>query len=156
MTVSAFVTAPAVLCCFVATLLCSSTADAAVSPATTPPPAALSADQGAWRRDPFAGSGRAPAAKSAANNAAKISNGKAVVSPIKQLHEAEHEFQLQGIIQSGASYHALINGRTVKNGDSIAGVTIKEISRFKVTVLNTRKETITYDVYQGRINRGKP
>jgi len=65
------------------------------------------------------------------------------------------EINLQGILQSGKVFHALINGRVVKSGDKLDGVTIKEIGRFQVVVQNEKREKITYDIYQGRIDRGK-
>ena len=69
--------------------------------------------------------------------------------------EQEQNFQLQGIMLAGKRFHALINGRSVKVGDTISGVTVKQISRYQVVVLNERKEKIIYDIYQGRIDRGK-
>ena len=65
------------------------------------------------------------------------------------------EINLQGILQSGKAFHALINGRVVKKGDKLDGVIIKKISRFQVVVQNGKRENITYDIYQGRIDRGK-
>jgi hypothetical protein len=65
------------------------------------------------------------------------------------------DLNIQGIMQADRKFHALINGRTVKAGDVIDGYTIKEIHRYTVVVLNERKERVTYDIYQGRIDRGK-
>ena len=126
----------------------SMAAQVPVASKPTPPPAAVIEDSGAWRRDPFAGSTK----KSSAAPAAKGVQLKAGGGLPKQ---ELADIQLQGIMQTGTTFHALINGRSVKTGDSISGVTIKEINRFKVVVLNERREKVIYDIYQGRIDRGK-
>ncbi|MBI5483376.1 MAG: hypothetical protein HY888_02810 [Deltaproteobacteria bacterium] len=104
-------------------------------------------DSSKWRRDPFTGrhakddkasSGAVPASFTAA---AAINR-----SP---------ELNLQGIIQSGNAFHALINGHVLKTGDRLAGLTIRQISRYQVVLFNENKETFIYDIYQGRIDRGK-
>lgn len=104
-------------------------------------------DSGKWRRDPFLG-----------NNAKTVKQPTAkTVTGIKLIPESSAlpEINLQGILQSGKAFNALINGRVVKKGDKLDGVTIKEISRFQVVVQNEKRENITYDIYQGRIDRGK-
>lgn len=100
-----------------------------------------------WRRDPFIGNDT----KSVRQQTAKKVPG------IKLMPESSAlpEINLQGILQSGKVFHALINGRVVKSGDKLEGVIIKEISRFQVVVQNEKREKITYDIYQGRIDRGK-
>lgn len=133
-----------------AVLLVSQMSEAAQAPPTTAAPqqAFVTEDSGTWRRDPFIGSTK----KSGTTSTVKsipLKTGTGL--PKTELAD----IQLQGIMQTGDRYHALINGRSVKVGDSISGVTIKEISRFKVVVLNERKEKVTYDIYQGRIDRGK-
>ncbi|MDU0459963.1 MAG: hypothetical protein RW306_14660 [Geobacteraceae bacterium] len=107
----------------------------------------VKADSGKWRRDPFIGN----ETKSARQQTAKTVPG------IKMMPEpsALPEINLQGILQSGKVFHALINGRVVKSGDKLDSITIKEISRFQVVVQSEKKEKITYDIYQGRIDRGK-
>lgn len=124
-------------------------AQAAYSSSASAPasPLPVSEDPVAWKRDPFIGSGKKPVVLPSTN---RIIPKKAVGA----LQGHEPDIQLQGIMQTDKNFHALINGRTVKAGDTIAGVTIKQISRFKVVVLNERKEKITYDIYQGRIDRG--
>lgn len=104
-------------------------------------------DSGKWRRDPFLG-----------NNAKTVRQPTVKTTPgIKMEQEAfdSQEINLQGILQSGKAFHALINGRVVKKGDKLDGVIIKKISRFQVVVQNGKRENITYDIYQGRIDRGK-
>jgi len=131
---------------------CSSATEAAQSPASSAAlrtPVSASEDSGTWRRDPFIGSVN----KSTGPPATKgipLKTGAGV--PNK---EQEQNFQLQGIMLAGKRFHALINGRSVKVGDTISGVTVKQISRYQVVVLNERKEKIIYDIYQGRIDRGK-
>lgn len=103
----------------------------------------VSQDPSAWKRNPFA-------------------NGTKQVKPTTPATTAgigrhtvpEQSFHLQGIMQVNKNYHALVNGMTVKRGDVIGSMTIKEITRYKVVVQNDRKEKITYDIYQGRIDRG--
>jgi len=109
--------------------------------------AEVKGDSGKWRRDPFIGND----IKNVRQQTAKTVTG------IKLMPEssAMPEINLQGILQSGKVFHALINGRVVKSGDKLDGVTIKEISRFQVVVQNEKREKITYDIYQGRIDRGK-
>jgi hypothetical protein len=72
-----------------------------------------------------------------------------------KMQDQYQEIQLQGIMQAGKAFHALINGRTVKAGDRVGGSTINHISRYQVVLLNERKEKVIYDIYQGRIDRGK-
>jgi hypothetical protein len=106
-------------------------------------------DSAKWRRDPFMANKKnvtgTPALKT-------IPIKKAAAETKK---EQEIDIDLQGIMQSDNSFHALINGRNVKTGDTIDGITIKEISRFNVVGINERKEKVIYDIYQGRIDRGK-
>lgn len=127
---------------------------AATGPAASAAPTAqrsVSEDSGAWRRsNPFIDSSKsgglsAPAA------------GTIPVKPdgILPKQPQDGDIHLQGIMQADRRFHALINGRTVKSGDTIAGYTVKEIHRYHVVLLNGRKEKIIYDIYQGRIDRGK-
>ncbi len=53
------------------------------------------------------------------------------------------------------AFHALINGRVVKTGDRLDGLTIKEISRYRVVFRDGHNNTSSYDIFQGRIDRGK-
>lgn len=134
-----------------ALILISGASVAAQTPAAstpTPPPVAITEDSGAWRRDPFIGSAKKGGAVPAVKGIPLKTGGVLPKQESADIH-------LQGIMQSGSTFHALINGRSVKTGDSISGVTIKEISRFKVIVLNERREKVIYDIYQGRIDRGK-
>jgi hypothetical protein len=131
---------------------CSYTIEAAQSTVTSAVPhtaVSASEDSGTWRRDPFIGSVK----KGEGPQAAKGIPLKTGAGASKQ--EQEQNFQLQGIMLAGKRFHALINGRSVKVGDTIGGVTVKQISRYQVIVLNERKEKIIYDIYQGRIDRGK-
>ena len=109
--------------------------------------AAISEDGSKWRRDPFhvgdAKNGTAPAGKIPAG----LKTSTAIVR--------SHELDIQGIIQSDNAFHALINGNVVKTGDKLDGLTIMEISRYRVVVKNDNNEKIIYDIYQGRIDRGK-
>jgi hypothetical protein len=66
---------------------------------------------------------------------------------------ASPDFALHGIMKSRKHFYAIINGRTVKSGDSIDGWSVAEISRYRVT-LRREKEKQVYDIYQGRIDRG--
>jgi hypothetical protein len=125
----------------------------AVTTAVLPPPPApaqTSEDPGAWRREPFLGISQKNNRK-----AAPLTRGTFRPNVKSAISELNQDLQLQGIMQADRSYYALINGQTVKTGDSIAGVTIKEISRFRVVTVNSHKQVVTYDIYQGRINRGK-
>jgi hypothetical protein len=124
--------------------------EAAQAPAASIPPTtqvSTTADAGTWRRDPFIGSFRkstvAPSVKT-------ISQKNATEFQLQ-----DQDIQLQGIMLTDKTFHALINGRSVKAGDRIAGVTITHISRYQVVVINERKEKVIYDIYQGRIDRGK-
>lgn len=126
---------------------------AATTATVQPPPPAptqTSEDSGAWRRDPFLGI-------TPKNNRKSVPLTKGTFRSAVKLAvpEQSQDVQLQGIMQSDRSYYALINGQAVKTGDTIAGVTIKEISRFRVVTVNSHKQVVTYDIYQGRINRGK-
>jgi hypothetical protein len=102
-----------------------------------------------WRRDPFGGG----SVKSEKGQAGRIQAGMKTVATIS----AAPDLNVQGIMQADSAFHALINGRVVKAGDKLDGVTIKEISRYRVTVQSeNNKEKTIYDIYQGRIDRGKP
>ena len=106
-------------------------------------------DSTKWRRDPF-GAGNTKNAKVQAD---RIQPGLKPAASIS----AAPELTVQGIMQADNAFHALINGRVVKVGDKLDGVTIKEISRFRVAVqYDNSKEKTIYDIYQGRIDRGKP
>lgn len=109
--------------------------------------AAIPEDGTTWRRDPFIGgdtkNGTAPAGKIPAG----LKTPAAVVR--------SHELDIQGIIQSDKAFHALINGNVVKAGDKLEGLTIMEISRYRIVVRNENNEKSIYDIYQGRIDRGK-
>lgn len=122
----------------------------AVEAAQSPPaPVSVNGDAVTWRRDPFIGDlkkGGGPTA----TKGTTLKTGAALPKL-----EQEQDIQLQGIMQVDKKFHALINGRSVKAGDTIRGVTIKQISRYQVVVLNEHKEKIIYDIYQGRIDRGK-
>jgi hypothetical protein len=63
------------------------------------------------------------------------------------------DITIQGIMKIDKHYYAIINGRTVKTGDRIDEWAITKISRHRVTV-RREKEQQTFDIYQGRINRG--
>jgi hypothetical protein len=128
-------------------------AEAAQTPAknsASQPPVSISEDSGSWRRDPFIGSlkkgDNPPTAKAIQQNRPGAALPK---------REQDMDIQLQGILQTGKSFHALINGRTVKAGDTFDAVTIKQINRYQVVLLNEHNEKIIYDIYQGRIDRGK-
>ena len=119
-----------------------------VAPAPLPS-VAIGEDSAGWRRDPFIGKIK----KSAAFTSTKAIPLKTGAGH-QNREQLQVDIQLQGIMQADKKFHALINGRSVKAGDMIDGVTIKEISRYRVVVLNDRKEKIIYDIYQGRIDRG--
>lgn len=111
---------------------------------------AVSRDSGPWRREPFIGSSKkstaAPTARGSQLIPGKEPSGR---------HGLDEDIHLQGIMQADNAFHAMINGRSVKAGDTIGSTTIREISRFRVVVVNGRKEKVVYDIYQGRIDRGK-
>lgn len=115
------------------------------------PSTSISEDSGVWRRDPFIGAVK----KGGGTSSTRGLPVKGLTGYSKQLKERAEDIHLEGIMQTDRAFHALINGRTVKTGDAISGVTIKEISRYQVVVLNENKEKIIYDIYQGRIDRGK-
>lgn len=132
--------------------LCILTSEAAQAVAASPSPipaVSISADPGIWRRDPFIGSTK----KGAVAEHVKTIQPKTAAGV--RMQDQQQEIRLQGIVQSGKSFHALINGLTVKAGDRVGGVTINSISRYQVVLLNERKEKVIYDIYQGRIDRGK-
>lgn len=107
----------------------------------------VSEDSVIWRRDPFIGAvikGSGPTG----TKGIPLKPGEGSLQP-------DQGFHLQGIMLVDNTFHALINGRSVKTGDTIGGFTIKNIKRHQVAVRNERKEIITYDIYQGRIDRGK-
>lgn len=114
---------------------------------TQHPTVTVGKDPNTWRRDPFIIS----KTKGSSSNATSTRLLKSDAA----FQSQEQEIRLQGIMQVDKAFHALINGRSLKTGDTIAGVTIKEINRHQIVVLNARKEKIVYDVYQGRIDRGK-
>lgn len=104
-------------------------------------------DSSKWRRDPFTG-GHAKEVKASSGTVPAAFKAAAAINRSPELN-------LQGIIQTGKAFHALINGHVLKTGDKLAGMTIKQISRYQVVLLNENKETFIYDIYQGRIDRGK-
>ncbi|MBC7964119.1 MAG: hypothetical protein H7Y05_14390 [Steroidobacteraceae bacterium] len=100
-----------------------------------------------WRRDPFIGAG----AKKVSIPTSTILSGKksAVAS------SDSPEINLQGILQTNKTFHALIDGRVFKVGDKLGRLTIIEISRYRVVVQNKLKEKNSYDIHKGKINRGE-
>lgn len=109
--------------------------------------AVISEDSVKWRRDPFYGA----ETKNDRNQIGKIPlgiKGSAKIAEMRELY-------LQGIMQADNAFHALINGRVVKTGDKLDGFAVVEISRYRVIVQNDNKEKSIYDIYQGRIDRGK-
>jgi len=104
-------------------------------------------DSGKWRREPFIGIDLKK------NNLPNPKNLSAKQTTPEQSRLPE--LDLQGIIQTDKTFHALINGRIVKTGDKFGDLTIKDISRFRVVIQDEKKEKFIYDVYQGRIDRGK-
>lgn len=104
-------------------------------------------DSSKWRRDPFTG-GQAKDDKASSGTVPAGFKAAAAINRSPELN-------LQGIVQTGKAFHALINGQVVKAGDRLAGLTIRQISRYQVVLFNEKKETFIYDIYQGRIDRGK-
>lgn len=127
-------------------------AAASLAAAAAPPAQrSVSEDSGAWRRsNPFVDSSKSGGISAPATGTIPLKPGGIIP---KQLQDGD--IHLQGIMQADWRFHALINGRTVKVGDTIAGFTVKEIHRYHVVLLNGRKEKVIYDIYQGRIDRGK-
>ncbi|MDD2364856.1 MAG: hypothetical protein PHN84_01690 [Desulfuromonadaceae bacterium] len=107
----------------------------------------LNEDAKAWDRDPFIGK---LAKKRAVPLTSKLNGYKAT----KQV-ENEEEINLQGIIQSDNTYHALINGRALKTGDMIGTTRIQQINRYQVVLQNAKKEKIVYDIYQGKLDKDR-
>ncbi|MFA7402711.1 MAG: hypothetical protein WC007_01860 [Pelobacteraceae bacterium] len=138
----------AIIFCFIS--LAAEAAQTPVKNSVPQPPESIREDSGSWRRDPFIGSlkkgDHPPTAKTIQQNRPGAALPK---------REQDMDIQLQGILQTGTSFHALINGRTVKAGDTFGAVTVKQISRYQAVLLNERNEKIIYDIYQGRIDRGK-
>lgn len=133
-------------------ILAAATASAQnVAPsAAAVPHSTVSEDSGTWRRkNPFIENGKNGAGPASARNIPLRSGAKIT----RQIPDGD--LTVQGIMQADGKFLALINGRTVKAGDLIDGCTVKEIHRYNVVVLNERKERIIYDIYQGRIDRGK-
>lgn len=139
--------------CFLASATDTSAQDRAAPPVVSPAPTlhnTVQEDSGAWRRkNPFIESSQKSVVL-ASPGSTPIKTGAKFSGSLR-----DGDLNIQGIMQTDRKFHALINGRTVKAGDVIDGFTIKEIHRYSVVVLNERKEKITYDIYQGRINRGK-
>lgn len=132
------------------------TAGAAVYAASSTPPvnttdvkthrATVPEDSGKWRREPFIG---ADSKKNKSTSAISTTGKKSVAESLDST-----DVNLQGIMQVGKAFHALINGHVVKTGDKLDGITVAAISRYQVIVQNEKKEKRIYDIYQGRINRG--
>lgn len=109
--------------------------------------AGISGDSGTWRRDPFG---------TEAKNGPLPANRIPARLKIAATGTGRPELNIQGIMQTDKkAFHALINGRVVKTGDKLEGLTIREISRYRVVFRNNNKENSIYDIYQGRIDRGK-
>jgi hypothetical protein len=126
-------------------------ATAAASPARQ----IIAEDNARWKRDPFAGTSKKtvtmpPSGAKTSAHLVKMMNGKTAVTATP-----EEELQLQGILKVDGSYHALVNGQVIKPGGMIAGVTVTTIKRYGIVVKTGGKETREYDIYQGRIDRGK-
>lgn len=116
----------------------------------------IAEDGGKWKHDPFAGALKKTTASSlAGSKGTSLPLGKMLSAKTVPATAPEEEFLLQGIMQVDGSYHALINGRVVKQGEMIAGVTVRTIKRYSVVVKTASKEIKEYDIYQGRIDRGK-
>ncbi|MEI6214070.1 MAG: hypothetical protein WCP10_08185 [Desulfuromonadales bacterium] len=94
------------------------------------------ADHVSWRRDPF------------------IEKQKAFKRRVIKPEYMESYVNLQGIMQADSTYHVLINGETVKAGETVDGITIESVSRYQV-VVRDQAGTRTYDIHQGTITRGK-
>lgn len=135
------------LCLFAPAFFVTTSIAASVAPT---PHISVNEDSGAWRRrNPFIEDNKTGGGTAAAKNISR-KPGAGI-----RKHILDDDIHVQGIMQADRKFHALINGRTVKAGDRIGGVTIKEINRYSVVVLNEQKEKIIYDIYQGRIDRGK-
>lgn len=137
-------------CIFASAPHVTSSMAASVAPASH---ISVNEDSGAWRRrNPFIESttGTKNGSSAAIAKHSPLLSGVSVPG-----HIPDGDIHVQGIMQADRKFHALINGVTVKAGDIIGGVTVKEIHRYNVVVLNERKEKIVYDIYQGRIDRGK-
>jgi hypothetical protein len=96
-------------------------------------------DTNPWRREPF----KSP---DTAKNVPALSS-------VQKSTAGTPDLLLQGIMNKNKHFYAIINGRTVKPGDSIEGWSVAEISRYRVTVRREKEKRI-YDIYQGRIDRG--
>lgn len=144
----AIIAVSAGFCAFapVITIVSSSMA-ASVAPAAH---ISINEDSGAWRR-------KNPFIENSKNGVGTVTTKNIPLKPGTGIpkHIQDGDIHVQGIMQADRKFHALINGRTVKAGDIIGGVTVKEIHRYNVVVVNERKEKIVYDIYQGRIDRGK-
>ena len=93
-------------------------------------------DPHAWPHEPFK----------------KIEDPKALLRAPGSLGDAS-DLVVQGIMKIDKHYYAIINGIIVKPGNRIDEWIIANISRYRVTV-RREKEKQTYDIYQGKINRG--
>jgi hypothetical protein len=118
--------------------------DPVASSYAAPPPAAQAApswktepeDPNTWPHEPFK----------------KIEDPKALLRADGALVDTS-DLVIQGIMKIDKHYYAIINGITVKPGNRIDDWVIVNISRHRVTV-RREKEKQTYDIYQGKINRG--
>ena len=108
----------------------------------------ISGDSAQWRRDPFVDSAAKRGRLPAGGIRAGLKNSAGGTG--------QSELDIQGIMQTDKkAFHALINGRVVKTGDRLDGLTIKEISRYRVVFRDGHNNTSSYDIFQGRIDRGK-
>lgn len=136
------------VCIFAPAVPAAASVTASAAPTTQ---RSVSEDSGAWRRsNPFIDSSKSGGLSAPTTGTIPLKPGGIIP---KQLQDGD--IHLQGIMQADRRFHALINGRTVKAGDTIAGFTVKEIHRYHVVLLSGHKEKIIYDIYQGRIDRGK-
>jgi len=132
--------------CSLVLALSSVDAEAAVSSSSSdsiagkPQWKSIPEDFSSWRREPF----KSPEPYAPTAGHPPSSPGSTGTVP---------DLALQGIMRSNKSYHAIIDGRTVKPGDYIDSWRISEISRYRV-ILRREKEKQIYDIYQGRIDRG--
>lgn len=106
----------------------------------TPKWKSIPEDQNSWRREPF----KYP--ETTKHNTSQQDRQNPTTGEMSDL-------DLQGIMKSNKNYYALINGRTIKTGDRIDGRVVTGISRHRVT-LRRENEKQTFDIYQGKIDRG--
>lgn len=109
-------------------------------------------DKSKWKRDPFLF--KESRVETRITQHLKLKSKSLTNSADKKSEEPD--FNIQGILKTGNNrYDALINGTIVKIGDSILEYKIVDIKSHQVSFRKGKDKMITYDIYQGKLDRGK-